>query len=115
MIGDAVESDRLVLVTSPQLIDEFLDVASRPSKNRLLDAADALEVANLLRRTDVAAPPTVVRICRDPDDDFLLALATAGQADVLVTRDEDLLTLRTYGRTEIIHVAAFLQRLSHPL
>jgi len=96
------------------LIDEFLEVGSRPSKKSLLDAADAAEVANLLRRTSVAAPQTVVKVCRDPNDDFLLALATVGQADVLVTRDEDLLTLRAHGRTEIIHVAEFLRRLSNP-
>jgi predicted nucleic acid-binding protein len=46
-----------------------------------------------------------------PVDDYLLALAVAGSADVLVTRDEDLLTLRKYGNTEIIYVAEFLKRL----
>ena len=100
------------MVTSPQLIEEFLDVVSRPSKRSLLDPADAAEVANLVRRTNVVEPQTVVKVCRDPNDDFLLALAAAGQADVLVTRDEDLLTLRTHDRTEIIHVAEFLHRLS---
>jgi predicted nucleic acid-binding protein len=68
----------------------------------------------VLRRTSVTTPETMVKVCRDPDDDFLLALAVAGQAEVLVTRDEDLLALRTQGRTEIIHVAEFLRRLSNP-
>ncbi len=113
-IGDAVESEQLVLVTSPQLIDEFLDVVSRPSKQSLLDPADAAEVANLLRRATVVVPQIDVTVCRDPNDNFLLALALAAQADVLVTRDEDLLTLRSYGQTEIIHVAEFFHRLSSP-
>jgi len=111
-IGDAVESERLTLVTSAQLIDEFRDVASRPSKQSLLNPADASEIANLLRRVTVVAPQATVRVCRDPNDDFLLAMATAGRADVLVTRDEDLLTLRSHGQTSIIHVAEFLRRLS---
>lgn len=113
-IGTAVESERLVLVTSPQLIDEFLDVVSRPSKQGLLDPADAAEVANLLRRGTVVVPQIDVTVCRDPNDDFLLALAAAGHADVLVTRDEDLLTLRFYGQTEVIHVAEFFRRLAGP-
>jgi len=113
-LGAAVESERVVLVTSPQLIDEFLDVVSRPSKQSLLDPADAAEVANLLRRATVVVPQSDVTVCRDPNDDFLLALATAGQADVLVTRDEDLLTLRSYGQTEVIHIAEFFHRLSSP-
>ena len=114
VIGIAVESERVVLVTSPQLIDEFLDVVSRPSKQRLLDPADAAEVANLLRRAAVVVRQIDVTVCRDPNDDFLLALATAGQADVLVTRDEDLLTLRSYGQTEVIHVAEHFRRLASP-
>jgi predicted nucleic acid-binding protein len=36
----------------------------------------------------------------------------AVDADVLVTRDEDLLTLQRHGQTEIIHVAAFLARIA---
>jgi len=111
-IGTAVESERLTLVTSPQLIDEFLDVVSRPSKRSLLDPADAAEIANLLRRATVVVPQTAVSVCRDPSDNFLLALAAAAQADVLVTRDEDLLTLRSYGPTAVIHVAEFFRRLS---
>jgi len=113
-IGDAVESEQLVMVTSPQLIDEFLDVVSRPSKRSLLDPADAAEIANLLRRATVVVPQSIVTVCRDPNDDFLLALTAAGHADVLVTRDEDLLTLRSYGQTQVIHVAEFLRRLSSP-
>lgn len=112
-IGAAVEAERLILVTSPQLIDEFLDVVSRPAKKSLLDPADAAEIANVLRRVTLVVPQGEVHVCRDPNDDFLLALAAAAQADVLVTRDEDLLALRSYGHTEIIHVAEFLQRLSN--
>ena len=37
-----------------------------------------------------------------------------GTWDVLVTRDEDLLTLRSYGQTAVIHVAEFLSRLASP-
>lgn len=111
-IGVAVESERLELVTSPELIAEFLDVVSRPAKQSLFDPMDAAEIANLLRRTTVVAPQTVVNACRDPNDDFLLALAQTSRADVLVTRDEDLLAMRSFGPTEIIHVAEFLRRVS---
>lgn len=114
-IADAVERDAVALVTSPDAVEEFLDVAARPEKRPLLQADEAEEVENLLRRAELFAPEITRRICRDPDDDYLLALAEASNADVLVTRDEDLLTLRKHGRTEIIHVAEFLKRLAATL
>jgi len=99
-------------VTSPAAVEEFLDVVSRPRLQRLIEPAEAEAVADLLRRTVFLKPAEVQTVCRDPSDDYLLALAVESQADALVTRDEDLLLLRRHGRTEIIHVAAFLARIA---
>lgn len=111
LIADAVESGRLVIVTSPAAIEEFEDVVRRPSFVGLIDAADAAAIADLLRRADLCVPTTIVPVCRDPNDDYLLALASESLAHVLVTRDEDLLVLGRHGSTEIVHVAEFLKRL----
>lgn len=46
-------------------------------------------------------------ICRDPKDDYLLALAKAAKADLLITGDEDLLVLKKYGKARILKPAAF--------
>jgi len=56
-------------------------------------------------------PAHIESICRDPSDDYLLALAKSAIADLLVTRDEDLLVLKKHGKTEIVHIAEFLKRL----
>jgi len=37
--------------------------------------------------------PPYPAVCRDPDDDYLVALATAHHANVLVTGDDDLLAI----------------------
>jgi putative PIN family toxin of toxin-antitoxin system len=100
-----------MLVTSPEAIEEFLDVVSRPRHAPLLESGDAAAIADLLRRAELHSPPTIAQVCRDPDDDFLLALALTSQVDVLVSRDEDLLAMGSYGQTNIIHVAEFLKRL----
>ena len=42
-----------------------------------------------------------------PQDDFLLEIASAGDADYLVTGDEDLLVLKAIKRTRIIRLAEF--------
>ena len=88
-----------------------MDVVRRPAFRDLIAPKDANELGNLLRRAELFNPSHVVTVCRDPSDDYLLALATTAEADVLVTRDEDLLVLKKHGKTEIVHVAEFLRRL----
>lgn len=39
---------------------------------------------------------SVPNICRDPNDDVIIACATNAAADYIVTGDEDLLTLKSY-------------------
>jgi putative PIN family toxin of toxin-antitoxin system len=40
--------------------------------------------------------------CRDPDDNEVLAVATAAEAEAIVTADKDLPTLKTYGAIPIL-------------
>lgn len=43
---------------------------------------------------DLIKVECIVAICRDPNDNFLLALAKDGKADYLLTGDKDLLELQ---------------------
>jgi uncharacterized protein len=49
----------------------------------------------------------IPEICRDPKDDFLLALSKKSKTDYLVTGDNDLLDLATYYNTKIIKIDEF--------
>ena len=55
--------------------------------------------------TDV---PHVSGICRDPNDDMVLACALAAQAAYLVTRDKDLLVVQHYAGVAIVTPEALL-------
>ena len=46
------------------------------------------------RTTQVAVEPPFPALCRDPHDDYLLALLERHKADFLVTGDKDLLALQ---------------------
>jgi putative PIN family toxin of toxin-antitoxin system len=50
-------------------------------------------------------------VCRDPDDDRVLATALAGEAEAIVTGDADLLTLGSYAGVAILSPRDFLIRL----
>lgn len=51
-------------------------------------------------------------VCRDADDDWVLATAIAGQAEAIVTGDGDLLELRTYQGVLILTPRQFIERAS---
>ena len=88
-----METGRISLVTSPAAIEEFVEVIRRSTFRQLVEESDVEALEGLLRRAELYIPTSIVPVCRDPDDDYLLALAAASDADVLVTRDEVLLVL----------------------
>jgi predicted nucleic acid-binding protein len=53
----------------------------------------------------------IVPALRDNDDLYLLALAKAVGANILLTGDSDLLTLKRYNQIEIISFSEFMTRL----
>lgn len=65
------------------------------------------DVAEVPQRLEQLPPP----ICRDPSDDYLIAHAMLAEADVLVTRDRDLLELGTVANVRIVDPATFLDLL----
>jgi putative PIN family toxin of toxin-antitoxin system len=81
-----------VLVSMP-LLDELSDVLTRPRITRKypIQATDIEEFLKLLiRRSQIVVPTGSVGKCRDPDDDLILETAILGQAQYVVTRDDDM-------------------------
>ena len=84
---------RFELVVSPHLLDELRDVLGRTNIIRYVSPTAAEELLAALRDIailveDLAAERVVPG---DPDDDYLVALALAGRAHVIVTGDAHLL------------------------
>jgi putative PIN family toxin of toxin-antitoxin system len=75
---------------------------------------DDLPLLALYRRhaTWVEPLPLEKPACRDPDDDWVLATAVAGQADAIVTGDDDLLALSTYRGVAIMSPRQLIERLT---
>lgn len=81
------------LVVSPTLVAELDRVLSEPRIARRVDAAFvAVLRAEIMRDARIVDDPPAERVVpRDPDDDYLVALAQAGRAHVIVTGDPHLL------------------------
>jgi putative PIN family toxin of toxin-antitoxin system len=96
MALDAALDGRVELVTSPKLLAEVADVLRRPRRRRYLSTEEATRyvddlAALTVQLNDPAEPHAAV--CRDPRDDYLVALARLSGADALVTGDLDLLAI----------------------
>jgi putative PIN family toxin of toxin-antitoxin system len=89
----SARSGEIELVVSPHLLSELATVLARDKPRRYVSVEEAAEYVQGLARIGitVADPPLERSITRDPDDDYLAALATASGADVLVSGDRDLL------------------------
>ncbi|HEV3318501.1 MAG TPA: putative toxin-antitoxin system toxin component, PIN family [Solirubrobacteraceae bacterium] len=110
---DAWRDRRFVLVVSPLLLAELEEVLSRPKFARWAgdgrgDAYVAGFAARSEHRPDL--PPSPPSEVRDPDDDYLVALVRATQADFLVSLDRDLLDAELDGIT-VVDPAVFVGRL----
>ena len=103
--------DEHELLLSPFILEEFERVMARKfglNRGRVTRA-----VALLRRKGGVCEPaPLEIPVCRDPDDDQVLALGLEGKAQVLVTGDDDLLVLGSFEGFPIISPRAFL---THPV
>jgi uncharacterized protein len=89
----AWESARFTVLASPAMIEEYLRVLAYPDVARLIypELLRAFH-SHLLHDIELVETPEVPRLCRDPDDDKVLAAAIYGLADHLLTVDHDLLT-----------------------
>src|SRR5258706_14842983 len=100
-LKDLIVNEKIKLVTSDQLINELKIVTSRDKLKRYFDEGKVSELIALINIvSDKVTIKKIEKICRDPKDDFLLALSRASKADFLITGDKDLLEIKFYGRTE---------------
>src|SRR4029077_12063025 len=97
------------LIKSEPLLQELQTIS------RAKFAVDPVELPLLAQLNEEAeiVTPAELRggVCRDEDDDVVLATALAGKADVIVMGDEDLLVLKKFRGIEILSPRQFLKLL----
>ncbi len=71
---------------------------------------EAQAVVQAVRKDAIRVSPVALahRVCRDANDDWVLATAITAQADAIVTGDKDLLVLKTFEGIAIVTPRGFL-------
>jgi putative PIN family toxin of toxin-antitoxin system len=108
--------ERFEICVSLKILEETVrNLRSKPRlrrRYRYSDAAIDQYVEDLRSAvTVIEALPAIVPVCRDPDDDHILAAGLVAAADVIVTGDDDLLDIGVYRRIRVLTVRAFLKEL----
>jgi putative PIN family toxin of toxin-antitoxin system len=113
LIDDFLTKDEFVMITAPQLLAELDRVLTYPKLQSYYTGAERTRfVALAMALSEVVdLPETVPRICRDPDDDWVIACAVVGEAHVIVSGDDDLVALDRVGGIPILTAAQFLDML----
>ncbi len=112
-IVSAWDEAQFEIALSVEQLAEIGRVLAYPKIRRVLKWDDR-RIEQFIRQIYVRAEiveldPTMVEVPRDPDDAPILATLVAADADILVTGDEDLLSLR--DRYPIESPAEFSKRL----
>jgi putative PIN family toxin of toxin-antitoxin system len=102
------------LVTSPALLAELADVIGRSKFDAILKRTntsreDSLSEVRQLAEV-IVPPPLPAPVCRDPDDDQVLALALAAKVELIVSGDNDLLSLGGFEGIPIVAPAEAVTR-----
>lgn len=82
------------LLFSIETYSELQSVIERPKFDRYVSKDQRIAYANALLPTEFILISNVPMGSRDPSDDKFLETAVNGRADVLITRDDDLLSIR---------------------
>lgn len=103
-------SNKMGLVFSRELIDEFIEVSQRPKFIKYFQPKDIEKLLDLFDiYGELVKIKSNINICRDSKDNFLLSLAKDSKADYLLTGDNDLLELKIFGKTAILTMSEFLR------
>lgn len=105
------------LYSSTALLEELIDVLTRPSATKrlaLIKKTAATVLADYVEVIELIAPTIVPRVVPgDIDDDQVIAAAVAAQADLIVSGDrKHLLPLGSHAGIAIVDVAEALRLIS---
>lgn len=99
-----------VLLLSSSVFLELESVLSRPKFNRYITIARREEfLRNLAQTTQFIEPDESINDCRDEKDNKFLELAVSGNAEYIITGDDDLLVLNPFQGINILTVQQFLE------
>lgn len=107
-VRKAIAEDMMLM--SEESLYELADVLSRKKFDRYLSVEDREEFVRLgLRVAEMVPIVTAVHECRDKSDNRILDVAVNGGATLIVSSDQDLLTLNPFRGIPVLKPGEYVQ------
>lgn len=106
-------NDEVQMVTAPELVQELESVLERDRIRTFIQPEEGLALLDAVRLKADLLPAlgSVPEFTRDPKDDKFVACALAGNADVIVSEDRDILALGTIENVRTMTPYQFIKDL----
>ena len=99
------------LLLSVDTLYELNDVLRRPKFNKYVSEEDRLQfLAALVREAAFVEVTMTITACRDPMDNKFLELAVSGNAESIISGDDDLLSMHPFRGISIRNPRGFLEQ-----
>jgi uncharacterized protein len=106
-----IASKNHTILRSSETFTELAVTLEKPRLQRFLKEEDKIDfLANFLSLSKAIEITERIYASRDSKDNIFLELAISGGAEIIVTRDGDLLVLHPFRGVSIITVSDFLSR-----
>lgn len=103
-----LSNNRIELVLCDELLEEIREVTQRPKFAKHFPVLEVESLLSFLRlKGHLFTPSEDLHICRDEEDNYLLALAMEANAHYIVTGDKDLLIIKEIASCKIVDVKTF--------
>jgi hypothetical protein len=111
LLEPIIVAENTRILFSSELVEELQATITKPKLKKYFSENALEEMFTVFDPyIDFITVKSTVSICRDPNDNFLLALAKDGKANYLLTGDNDLLDIGKYEKTIIIKISEFLEQ-----
>lgn len=100
-----------IILYSEAILVELNQVLNRKKFDKYLTIAERQYfILKFIEKAQLIEIKEIITICRDQKDNKFLELGVSGNADFIITGDNDLLVLNPFRNIEIITVNEFLNR-----
>jgi len=103
-----IRNEQITIITCEEQLQELSVAFRKPKLQKYFQPNQIATFFSFLKGVSLIVPITaIVPLCRDPKDDYLLALSITSKANFLVTGDTDLLDMQQINNTIIIKYTDF--------
>ena len=103
-----IRNEQITIITCEEQLQELSVAFRKPKLQKYFQPNQIAAFFSFLKGVSLIVPITaIVPLCRDPKDDYLLALSITSKANFLVTGDTDLLDMQQINNTIIIKYTDF--------